>query len=57
VNESPRSSGGELLIFAKCLNQVVTLAHDLGIEFSKEDPRFDEILVEVVRKEINLGKS
>jgi len=37
--------------FAKI--QVVTLAHDIGIAFSKEDPAFDNILVEVVRDEIN----
>jgi hypothetical protein len=37
--------------FAKI--QVVTLAHDIGIAFSKEDPAFDNILVEEVRDEIN----
>ena len=33
--------------------QIVTLAHDIGIAFGKEDPAFDDILVETVRGEIN----
>ena len=41
--------------FAKV--QVVSLAHDLGVEFAKDDPSFDNILVEVVRAEINRGKA
>ena len=40
--------------FAKI--QILTLAHDIGIAFRKEDPTFDDILVETVRAEVNRGK-
>ena len=41
--------------FAKV--QVLTLAHDIGIAFAKQDPTFDELLVETVRAEVNRGKT
>jgi hypothetical protein len=34
------------------LVQVLTLAHDLGLVFAKQDPTFDEILVNAVRSEM-----
>jgi hypothetical protein len=40
--------------FAKV--QVLTLAHDIGIAFRKEDPTFDDLLVEAVRGEMNRGE-
>lgn len=40
--------------FAKV--QVLTLAHDIGIAFAKEDPTFDNVLVETVRAEMNRGE-
>jgi len=39
--------------FAKV--QVLTLAHDIGIAFAKEDATFDELLVEAVQGEMNRG--
>jgi hypothetical protein len=37
--------------FAKI--QILTLAHDIGIALAKQDPTFDELLVETVRAEVN----
>lgn len=34
------------------LGQILTLAHDLGIAFAKQDTTFDEVLVNAVRSEM-----
>jgi hypothetical protein len=40
--------------FAKV--QVLTLAHEIGIAFAKQDPAFDDILVETVQAKMYPGK-
>jgi hypothetical protein len=53
--EPPEAHVPDVERFAKV--QVLTLAHDIGIAFAKQDPTFDEFLVETVRAEVNRGKT